>query len=500
MPAWAIQGSATPPHISSTGIRLKPGVSESGQQISVRALKIGKLRSTDTDNLVWTGAFLRDYTPSGQSTLSEVGAVDAWRIHNHATPDISVFGSGLRPPNEPGTSAPQAGQTFGHSIALADVDGDGVNDLVASAHKYNGGRGRVYVYWGDNNSSNTYGLDPTLAQQKITAIDAPGVDSVFSSLNLQACNNPWGVFGLFLDAADIDGDGKADLIVGEPLYPQIGSSACNNYGGPTRVGRTHVYRGFQIQKPSSPGLLVSTALPRYTLVPPNRNNGTGPGPQTGENFGYYVWILDYDFDGDLDVIVHSETSNYSPPGGTTIPAAGSLYCYSNSPGSSGDILLDIDSLRRPKHWLYSSIPMTDARYGKWAEVGWWRVNATDPYERAFFVGEPDITVNGVRRSGRVVAYLQNGALAIPQQFEYTTYSIQEDARVTGDVFDFSAQGGPNATPQVMEAFGRWFAAANFSLSSGSDKRELIITASGRDVWQSGTQHVEAGAAKIVKAN
>ncbi|MBL8693429.1 MAG: FG-GAP repeat protein [Planctomycetes bacterium] len=396
-------------------------------------------------------------------------------------------------------SAPMAGQTFGHSIAIADVDGDGVHDLVVSAHGYNGSRGRVYESWGDNSASNIFGIDPTLAQQKITAIDAPGIDSVFGGLGLQACNNPWGIFGLFQDAADIDGDGKADLLIGEPLYPQIGNASCNNYGGPTRVGRAHIYRGFQIQKPASPGLLVSTALPRYTLVPPNRNNGSGPAPQVGENFGYYLWILDYDFDGDLDVIVHSETANYTLPSGTAVPAAGSLYCYSNSPGSSGDILLDIDSLRRPKPWLYSSIPMTDARYGKWIEVGWWRLSEIEQHRRAFFVGEPDITVNGVRRSGRVLAYIQNGALAIPQQFEYTTYSIQEVARVTGDVFGFSPQGGPNATSQVMEAFGRWFAAANFSLSSGSDRRELIITASGRDVWQTGTQLVEAGAAKIVKA-
>ncbi len=494
---YVYQATGGTPPLSTQGVRLLPGKADAGQDLGARGIAVGRLRPTDDFNLVFAGAPLRDIDVTRQN----IGAVDAWKIRDNATPGTSVFGpSGLLPPSEPGSNppAPMPHQLLGHAIALGDLDGDGMKELIVSAHGANGHRGRVYVYWGSSNHG--FGLDLSLADQKITVIEPPPVDPVFAALGLQGCHQPTGDFGFALAVGDLDGDGtRSDLVIGEPNYPSqvVPCPGGGTYGGSTRVGRVHVYRGAQIPKPAAPVVEFSGALPQLTLVPPaHLNVGTSP-PQEEEFYGFYLFVLDYDADGKLDLVVHGENTDF--PATPPVPKAGALYCYRNVSSTAGSLALESDSARRPSRWLYSDDPKQGARYGKWAGTGRWRLSVQDPYVDAALFGEPDQTVNGVRRSGRV---LVNFATTIDLAPAFTPHALSPDAHIQSDLFDFSSDGGPGSgtsSHEMMEFFGRWFVIGNFSDPSTTQKRDLVITASGRTAWSSNVQYTEGGAALVVRA-
>jgi hypothetical protein len=103
---------------------------------------------------------------------------------------------------------------FAKSLASAgDVDGDGVEDLLVGEPNFQG-TGRALLYRG--------GADGLASQPAWTKVGmAAGAD-----------------LGEALTAADLDGDGKADIVVGEPLY-----DAPSGGGTAIYAGRVHVVAG-----------------------------------------------------------------------------------------------------------------------------------------------------------------------------------------------------------------------------------------------------------------
>jgi hypothetical protein len=101
-------------------------------------------------------------------------------------------------------------ESFGQVLATGDVDGDGNPDVIVGIPFANSGDGRVIVYSGDPNS--TFG--------STVLMDVSGA--------VGAGDN----FGASLSSADVNDDGKADVIVGIPL--------CDN-GVTADVGRVSVY-------------------------------------------------------------------------------------------------------------------------------------------------------------------------------------------------------------------------------------------------------------------
>ena len=78
---------------------------------------------------------------------------------------------------------------FGRNIVCGDVDGDGYDDILIGAYKYNNYRGRVYLFYG-----------------------GPDMDTT-ADLILEGQNEgDW--FGIGISCGDIDNDGHDDIVIG----------------------------------------------------------------------------------------------------------------------------------------------------------------------------------------------------------------------------------------------------------------------------------------------
>ncbi len=121
----------------------------------------------------------------------------------HAIPDVTLTG-------EPGSA-------FGASAAPAgDVNGDGYPDVIVGAPNYTAG-GRVYIFFGG----------PRLGSKGAASADVIVTGEAGGSLFGSAVSG----------GGDLNGDGRADIIVGDPSYGAGIGRAYIFYGGPTLVSK-----------------------------------------------------------------------------------------------------------------------------------------------------------------------------------------------------------------------------------------------------------------------
>lgn len=95
----------------------------------------------------------------------------------------------------------KAGTSFGRSLAATDLDRDGASDLVIGAPAHDNGRGRVYVFEGDERF---FSVKATTKQR---------IDAHFSGSD--AAEQLGSAMGV---GVDFNHDGQPDLVLGSPRY------------------------------------------------------------------------------------------------------------------------------------------------------------------------------------------------------------------------------------------------------------------------------------------
>jgi len=178
---------------------------------------------------------------------------------------------------------PQGGASFGHSLAVGDVNNDSKADIAVGAYQEdvggNADQGRAYVFSGADGSP-------------LLTLDTP---------------NPQGdaYFGHSLAVGDVNDDSKADIAVGAPM---------EDIGGNADQGRAYVFSG-------ADGSLL------LTLDTPN--------PQAVSWVGYSLAVGDVNGDGKGDIAVGAHMEHVA----ATLDQ-GRVYVFS---GADGSLLLSLDT-------------------------------------------------------------------------------------------------------------------------------------------------------------
>ncbi len=196
----------------------------------------------------------------------------------------------------PGGAGPRAlaiegspAETLGAAVAVVgDVDGDGFLDVAFGAPQYSGledDGGRVVLFFGGPS-----GLERPAV---LTHESAPGAD-----------------FGAAVAGGDLDGDGFADVVVGEPGRTPAASTP--------ESGRVLVFRGGPAGLATTPRILAPST------------------PQASLRFGQAVEVLD-DLDGDgiADLAVGAPGWDAA---GAVDQRDGRVYVYSGSPAGVDTVL------------------------------------------------------------------------------------------------------------------------------------------------------------------
>ena len=189
-----------------------------------------------------------------------------------------------------------AGDRFGTSVAVRDVSGDGLGDLLVGA-PFNDAAGSdggaVYVYRGGANFTGR-----TTAQATVRLLASGSQHS----------------FGAALAAGNVTGDGAADVVVGAPAQGAAGGSS----------GAAYVFRG-------GASLINATAASALVQV---------AGAASGDRFGSSAATGDFDGDGTDDLFLGApEAKNTGVQAGAVFYLRGGSTLVS---GSAADALARLD--------------------------------------------------------------------------------------------------------------------------------------------------------------
>ena len=397
---------------------------------------------------------------------------DACRLIAHTT-DLSRHDiNALFRMYEPTLDAAAPLDGFGAAMAAGDFDGDGYDDLAVGAPGENLGAGAVFLY---------KGTEGGLVAWKLLSPDATAEE-----------------FGWALVAADLDGDGLAELAVGAPgshadagafyVYPgsatgptsgtrySVGTSTATSFadaandrfgeslavgkidgvslyvvaGAPGRVrdgkaaGMVFLFRADDPTALDYRWAIHATMVSAYTA-------------HDGDRFGAALALADWNGDGDDDLAV-------GVPQDTVAGAAGAVFLYQhNATGTFG-------SVKR----LEDAAPVAGGRFGAALAVGDFR----DEGLRRLVVGAPG------KQTGRGKAFVYR-PVATTTAYDFPDRQLLDESLVPGLALNDN------------DNFGEVFAVTDLD-GDGAD--DLLVGIPHEDIVHGTTTSVDEGAVAFFRGH
>jgi hypothetical protein len=241
----------------------------------IPSLAVGDFNGDDVDDLL-VGARFGDGPDNSREDGGEayviLGSHNLAGIVDLASgqQDLTIFGA-------------KPGDSLGYSVAAADVNADGLDDIIVSSPFSEGpladlrtDRGEVYVIFGRPDLNGR--VDIAEGQQDLTIVGAEGFSLVGDSIA----------------AGDVNGDGTDDMVLGAPFAGRVPGSP---HGGPrTYLGETYVVFG-------SPDLGGTISIPK------GQQDVRVSGPSLFSELGDAVAVGDVNGDGIDDLILAAEAGD-----------------------------------------------------------------------------------------------------------------------------------------------------------------------------------------------
>jgi len=216
--------------------------------------------------------------------------------------------------------SPGSGVSFGHTIALGDINGDGYTDICASADSSDG---KVYIFHGRTSwvSSLAASTDSN------TLITGQAADA--------QC------LGEGIGCGDINGDGYEDIAIGSPYYNSFDNT-----------GQVYIFYG------SSSGISsTDTTFANTTIT----------GEATATRFGNSIFIGDINGDGFMDLTAAAEDYNTN---------YGQVYIFHGTPSGITDGIINTDITPNTiltgggvDFWYGLSLAMGDVNRDGYMDIG-----------------------------------------------------------------------------------------------------------------------------------